>query len=245
MARETTTEDAELKRLQSLAVSPEYRERKSRLFAQQVAALAKLLEPEVRRGLKEEVQDQIAKEWVEEGRAALSGALAKSPKDWLESRDFRAAIAGIRDDLAKYFKQNALMQNALEPRESEIQSHTAELAQCVLANWLSLLENAKQDADSKPVALTDDALPQSVERAEMYEGTEAFVLEQDTVVEKFSEYLANLTKSTVVELAPSLVLAATEMGMWLTSSIQEADNLVEQAHNRRELAGATLVPRTY
>jgi len=231
MARETTTEDAELKRLQSLAVSPDYKERKSRLFAQQVAALAELLEPEVRRGLKKEVQGQIADEWVEEGRAALSGALAESPKDWLESREFLVAIKSIRDDLARYFGQGALMQNALEPNESEIQSHTAELAQCVLANWLALLEHAKQDADSNPVALTANALPESIEPAEMYEGTEAFVLEQSTVGEKFNEYLDTLTKLTVAELAPSLVLATTEKGMWLTSSIEEAEELVERFLN--------------
>jgi hypothetical protein len=228
MAREATTEEDELRRLRSLAVTPEYKESKSGLFAQQVTDLSRLLEPEVRHALKEEAQHEIAKEWAEEGRAAL-GALADLPENWEESREFQAAMASVRADLAEHFMQDT----ALEPPESEIQSHSAELAQCVLANWLSLLEHAKQDAGSRDIELTAEALPKSATATKMYEGTEAFVLKQDTVKGKFSEYLATLTEAAgksargIVPLAPSLVLVKIDNEMHLTSSLQAAEKLVE------------------
>lgn len=236
MTRQATTEDEEYERLKALAVKPEYKNRKRELFAQQASDFAGMLEPEVRQGLEQEASSEVAEEWIGEARGALGGIL-ELPQGWEQTKEFKEAANRVQQGLTEQF-----CRDALKPSEDEIKSHARELAQCVLANWISILEHAKQDHAGQALRLSANGIPVSVKFEDLYKGVEAYAVPLDNVTRHFQQYLGSLRKTKdVVELAPSLFLAQTTEQMYLASSADEAEGLVAKTAVKDEVPDAILL----
>ncbi|MCI0627699.1 MAG: hypothetical protein L0387_39620 [Acidobacteria bacterium] len=214
--------EKELERLRKRAPAPDYLRRKRELYSKQVSDFASLLKPEVRRELEQEPSSEIAKEWLDQAKQALKFIAPELPHDLLQSKELWDATELVRKGLSEQF-----LQEAIKPSTNEIDSHAHELAQCVLANWFSILEHTKQDNPGKVLSLTANAMPVGVDLSATFEGVQAFVVPVKAVASKFMEYLESLREAgTVVELAPALYLAQKRGKMHLAGSEEEARRFV-------------------
>lgn len=221
MERQTTTIEDELARLKEHAPEPDYLTRKNKLYNAQVTEFASMLKPAVKIALEKEASSSIADTWLDNAQQVLKTILPELPKGIELRQEFKDAAARVRRELNEQF-----LKEALKPSEKEIGNHTRELAQCVLANWFSILEQAKYDNVGETQVLNDNAMPRGVDHEALYEGVEAFVLPVSTVASKFMNYLDSLKqKGSVVELAPALYLVHKGEQNYLASSKDAGQNL--------------------
>ena len=159
MSRKATSIEHELDQLKKRAPAPDFLSRKRSLYFKQVSDLASLLKPEVNRELGREASSDIATEWLELAKQALTSIAPELPQGLEQRREFKDAEEQVHKGLTEQF-----LKDALKTSEDEVDSHTRELAQCVLSNWISILEHAKQDNLGKTLSLSPNALPDSVDR---------------------------------------------------------------------------------
>lgn len=222
MERQATTIEEELKRLKKHAPRPDYLARKRELYSAQVTEFASMLKSAVKKALEQEASSDIANTWLDEATQALKAILPELPEGLELSQEFKDAAARVQQGLNKQF-----LKDALKPSEEEINDHTRELAQCVLANWFSILEQAKHDNGTETQALSGNAMPIGVDDKALYEGVEAFVLPVNIVASEFTNYLDSLKqKGPVVELAPALYLVHKGKQNYLASSEKVSQNLI-------------------
>ena len=224
------------------AVSDEFLREEEDLFRCRVIEFANLITDDVRTALTAGSMDEVAREYVDAAVVLLgdSGTGAQEPvaqTDIFSSAALRSAAESIRKEIAEEFRKGNLA-----PDLAEIEDHTIELAQCVLSNWLALLQKAKrlQADQTVPIALSTEALPRNVfATSSLFEGIDAFALPLDIVEKKFTQFLEEIEQpamlaqlrskllgkpvSRIVSLAPDLVLASPGPQIWyLTGSRSHA-----------------------
>ena len=223
MTRTPTTIEEEMERLRAGAPARDYLARKAELFEGQVSQLAGRLEPDVKVWLEREASPELAKEWVDEATHALN-AIAPELRELEQRQEFRDALARVQSELS-----GQVLRDVIRPTDDEIHGHARELAQCVLANWLSSLEHAKQDNPGKALSLSANGLPRGVGHTAVLEGVEDFVVPVKTVALAFNAYRDALKQSgPIVELAPSLYVAQKSGDAYLVDSEEAARQLVAQ-----------------
>ena len=170
--------------------------REQALFDAQVNLLGGLLKPLVADALRAEVAQVAADEWIEQASTALSVALSEDERPSDDER-LRNAQRELKERLKKELSTD------LVPDRSEIETHTCELAQCVLSNWFSLLQDALdsqvQTTDGARVRLDAKGLPDAASEQVLLEGTLAFALDPEVVLKTFLTYYRSLQ---TVQLSP-------------------------------------------
>jgi hypothetical protein len=219
MAEKHTSLAKELERLRARAAPPDYLGKKRDLFLNQAGELARLLRPSVERHLSDEAAGDVADEWLQMAKGVLASLAGESGAPLRDRPRFDAAAALVRKELNDEF-----LRKALRPSAEEIESHTAELAQCVLGNWFSLLEHAKQDA-GKAVALTPVGAPQAAPIGALWEGIDAFAVPQGEVADAFKRFFDASVAKGVQEIAPSLYLASRGADSFVAGSLEEANRI--------------------
>lgn len=97
--------------------------------------------------------------------------------------------------------------------EEEIKSHTKELAQNILSNWISLCRHKLEDSNTKSLSINSTGLPEGVSLQELFAGTEAFCLEADIVHQKFIEFQKTLqTRPEPIEIAADVFMVRNPGG---------------------------------
>lgn len=224
MTREATSIDLELERLRRDSGSAVTTfERRRALFDPQVNELATRLMPRVRAALTEESASEVAQEWLGQARSGLASLMSGLLPGLEVREEYKVAAQKLQEELGRHLRAATI-----EPTDAEIDTHAHELAQCVLANWLTLLEHAKQDLPRQVLHLGSTALPETVAPDAIYEGIEAFVVPQPEVASAFMDHLAALQKSgAIIELAPELYLVFRDGQRLLAPSEQQARALVK------------------
>lgn len=221
MSKDFSNIEQELARLKERAPSPNYLSRKRELYNKQVGDFASRLEPDVKKALDQEASSDIAEEWLDEATQMLKSIIPELPPGLEQRQEFKDAAARVRKGLTEQF-----LKDALKPSADEIGSHTRELAQCVLANWFSILEHAKHDHTGETQELSANAMPKGVDHKAVYEGVKAFAVPVEIVASKFTNYVDSLVqKGPVVELAPDLYLVQKGQQKYLANSEKVALDL--------------------
>jgi hypothetical protein len=202
MARQPTTEADILRHLSSQAISPEDQALKSKLFHEFVDDFAVRALAVIRSGLESESTSAIADEWIEEATIAIRTLAPDSSGDLERDPDFVRAAEWMRKEL-----NEQLCRDMLKPSEEEIRRESVELAQCLMANWFSLLERAKRNEASNQVHLEASGVPKEYSTSDLLKGVEAFPVARDEVMDKFLEFLhARFSEGKTAQVAPGLFL---------------------------------------
>jgi hypothetical protein len=202
MARQLTTEADVLQHLSSQAISPADMAVKTGLFVGFVHDFATRILVPVRSGLEAESTSTIADEWIQEATSALRTLGPDSSGDFEQDPDFQQAAQRIRQEL-----DEQLCREMLRPSEEDIRRESQELSQCLMGNWFSLIEHAKQDQQPKSVHLDTHGVPANYSLDDLLRGIEAFPVARVELVAKFHEFLdACFADGQAKQLAPDLFL---------------------------------------
>jgi hypothetical protein len=222
MARQQITESDILKHLSSQAVSPEDQALKSKLFREFVDDFAARALVAIRSGLQSESTSAIADEWIEEATNVIRTLGPDASGDLERDPDFMRAAEWMRKEL-----NEQLCKDMLKPSEVEIRHESVELAQCLMANWFSLLEHAKQAEASNQVHLEASGIPKRNSTSDLLKGVEAFPVAREEIMNKFHEFLhARFSDGKTAQLAPGLFLTRQSDGEYEVSA---ANPLLETA----------------
>jgi hypothetical protein len=204
MARSSTTESAEYRRLASLAILSDDKILKRTLFAIFVDDFVTQLLPDVKSALESEASSAIADEWIREATDAIKTLVPELPADLDQQSEFQCAVDRTREELTAAF-----CKDVLKPSNEEIRRECIELAQCVLANWFALLEHAVEDASSEEaLPLNANGIPETRSLDDLYGGVEAFAVSRDKLSTLFDTFLTSrLAVGEIRPLAPQLILA--------------------------------------
>lgn len=196
------------------------------LHERHVRAFADQLRPAVRLALEQEGSAEVATAWINDARRMLT--------QWAGMATGIGGQSGLPtdQDAARKLQEEltaALLPEAGEPSEGEVEDHSRELAQLLLSNWFSLLEHALQDHKVGLLALDFDALPPQTLPSAVLEGCEAFALPPLAAAMALREFQQGLAKEgEVVRLSPTLHLLRTESEWHLARSTQLAQASLRQ-----------------
>jgi hypothetical protein len=214
MARQQVTESDILKHLSSQAISPEDQALKSNLFRDFVDDFAARALPVVRSALDSESTSAIADEWIEEATSVIRTLGPEASGDFERDPDFVRAAKWMHEEL-----NEQLCKEMLKPSEEEIRRESVELAQCLLANWFSLLEHAKRAEASSQLHLDASCIPKKYSARDLLKGVEAFPVPREEVMNIFHEFLhERFSDGETAQLAPGLFLTRQSDGEYEISA---------------------------
>ena len=166
--------------------------RESEIINRHVASIEARISDHVRQSLIAEAAPSNASEkWID---AAFHTLLAELPDEEVEARSKSLLLARAK---AKESLRSALDKRLAlpQPDDEEVHTHSRELAQVIVSNWLALVNRASRRArrEGKELALESNWLPAENSFADVSRGLDAFAADSEFVVSELRGYLESKT----------------------------------------------------
>jgi hypothetical protein len=205
----------------------------SRLFRKVVDNFCARILPRVAKDLTHKTSDTVSKEWTDSAFAVLNDLLLSHEAEGTQQhRELETA----REELRLQLKEE-IGQEIPCPSKDECLEHATELAQCIVANWVTLIRLARRNRAVRGVLeLPNDALPKGATIDQLSRGLDGFAVEPEAVLSAFNDFLKDAAQQgmaigkdlTLYNYNNQLVVGSRIELDTLTGQEEEASKLIQE-----------------
>jgi hypothetical protein len=180
--------------------------RESEIISRHVAGVFDRIVEQVGRSLAaESAPSQASEQWID---AAYRALLAELPGEVIDthSADLLAARIAAKKSLRTSLEQHVPFGL---PDEGQVNEHAREVAQCVVSNWLALINRAVRRArrEDRELVLESNWLPSGNTDADLSLGLDAFAVDPAFVVNELRSHLAAQVREEKFEINADIAVS--------------------------------------